>query len=85
MNIDEKISKYLNEASEMSKAEQVRQYAPGYVGGEEIASRATDEQLEKLIELLDKKADLYNRHIAPIMKEVEKMKSTIKRQKKIKR
>lgn len=81
MDINKKIDEYLNEAS-MSKAEQVRKFAPGYIGGDDVAEKATDEEILKLVELLDKKADLYNRHIAPIVIQVEKIQKEINKRKK---
>jgi len=49
-----------------------RNYAPGYIGGREVAQKATDRQVKQLIVLNDQKAKLFNRS-----RELEKRRGNI--------
>jgi len=38
----------------------IRDYAPGFIGGEEVARKATDEEILFLAKLADEESRLYN-------------------------
>jgi hypothetical protein len=41
----------------------IREYCPGYIGGSEIAHKATDTEIEALIDLGDEAAVWHNRYV----------------------
>jgi len=55
---------------EQKKVEQVRMYAPGYVGAA-FASKASDEDILQMLNLKDEKARIYNSYIADLEKKIE--------------
>lgn len=55
---------------EQKKIEQVKMYAPGYVGAA-FASKASDEDILQMLNLKDEKARIYNTYIADLEKKIE--------------
>lgn len=55
---------------EQKKIEQVKMYAPGYVGAT-FASKASDEDILQMLNLKDEKARIYNTYIADLEKKIE--------------
>ena len=57
----------------MTKVKWIRKYAPGYIGGKEIAKKANDNEVKALSEFYDKVAEHSN-----AIQELEKMIKRIK-------
>ena len=55
---------------EQKKVEEVKMYAPGYVGAA-FASKASDEDILQMLNLKDEKARIYNSYIADLEKKIE--------------
>ena len=56
----------------------IREYAPGIIGGEKVAEKATDEEVLLLAKLADEESRLYNR-LVEVQKEFNRLVEAIKR------
>jgi len=52
-----------NEEVAMLDPKWIRNYAPGFIGGEEVAKKATDEEVLFLAELANEMSRLYSRFL----------------------
>ena len=53
--------------AKVSKAEQIRRYAPGYVGGKQLAEEATDKEILAIARAQDKVAKLHNQVMSRVL------------------
>lgn len=56
----------------------IRNYAPGFIGGEKVAEKATDEEVLLLAKLANKKSQLYN-ELMEVEREFNRLVEVIKR------